>query len=216
MLVQIYEVSKIEEAKRLADLGVDHIGVLVGKGQFPRELSYQAANEIFGSLPKGTKRVALTLAENLNEISEFLKEVKCDILHIGTYLEKVSPQETQKLKKEFPNVKIMRAIPVIDEKSVEAAKSYDGIADFLLLDTFKNNIIGASGSVHNWDISKKIVDSVQIPVILAGGLGADNVAEAIQKVNPAGVDSKTKTDITNTHEKDIEKVREFILKAKQE
>jgi phosphoribosylanthranilate isomerase len=63
-------------------------------------------------------------------------------------------------------------------------------------------------------VSRKIVESVTIPVILAGGLGPDNVAEAISCVKPFGVDSKTKTDKTGSHEKDIEKVKEFVRIAK--
>jgi phosphoribosylanthranilate isomerase len=108
----------------------------------------------------------------------------------------------------------MRTIPVIDESSIDLAREYDGIADYLLLDTFKKEQIGATGQIHNWQISKKIVESVKTPVILAGGLGPDNVEEAIKIVKPTGVDSKTKTDKTNGKGKDLEKVKKFVLKAK--
>ena len=55
---------------------------------------------------------------------------------------------------------------------------------------------------------------MSIPVVLAGGLGPDNVAEAVAVVKPFGVDSKTKTDNMGSHEKDIEKVRQFVKLAK--
>ena len=110
----------------------------------------------------------------------------------------------------------MRSIPVIGEESVEMAKSYEGVADYLLLDSHKinDNQVGATGMVHDWNISKKIVESVKIPVILAGGLGADNVASAIQKIRPYGVDSKTRTDKKESHEKDINEVIKFVQNAK--
>ena len=110
----------------------------------------------------------------------------------------------------------MRSIPVIGEESIKLAEKYDGVADYLLLDTYrkKDSQCGATGEVHNWEISRKIVESVKIPVILAGGLGPDNVAEAIRKVKPAGVDSKTKTDKIGSHRKDLEKVKEFVKIAK--
>ncbi len=54
-----------------------------------------------------------------------------------------------------------------------------------------------------------------MPVILAGGLGPANVAEAIRAVRPAGVDSKTKTDISGSHAKDLARVRAFHEAAKQ-
>ncbi|MGE5445853.1 MAG: phosphoribosylanthranilate isomerase, partial [Ignavibacteriales bacterium] len=65
---------------------------------------------------------------------------------------------------------------------MEAAQEYDGIADYLLLDSHdpRDKQIGALGKIHDWSTSKRIVTSVKTPVILAGGLGPDNVLEAIQ------------------------------------
>jgi len=55
---------------------------------------------------------------------------------------------------------------------------------------------------------------VHIPVFLAGGLGPENVAEAVRSVRPAGVDSKTKTDMAGTHMKDLDRVRLFHQAAR--
>ena len=213
MLVQIYEVSNPAEAKKLAEIGVDHIGVLVGKGKYPRELSIEEAKKIFQSLPSQTKKVVLSLSNDLGEISEIIEQLNPDILHLGIVEEILPLSEVKKIREKYPKLKLMRSIAIINEKSIKLAKEYDGIVDYLLLDTYKSQL-GATGEVHSWDISRKIVDSVKIPVILAGGLGPDNVAEAIQKVRPAGVDSKTKTDKANSHEKDIDKVKEFVKIAK--
>jgi phosphoribosylanthranilate isomerase len=81
----------------------------------------------------------------------------------------------------------------------------------ILLDSYRalDDQIGALGVTHDWSISRRIVDAVRIPVILAGGLGPDNVRDAIGCVRPAGVDSKTKTDRHGSHAKDIELVRRF-------
>ena len=105
----------------------------------------------------------------------------------------------------------MRSIPVVSEASIEIARSYEGIADFLLLDSHRESDrqIGALGITHDWAISRRIVEAVRTPVILAGGLGPDNVADAIRAVRPAGVDSKTKTDRDGSHQKDLERVRRF-------
>ncbi len=66
----------------------------------------------------------------------------------------------------------------------------------LLLDSHRPGDvqIGALGITHSWDLARKIVQSVRVPVIIAGGLGPDNVVDAINAAQPAGVDSKTKTD----------------------
>jgi phosphoribosylanthranilate isomerase len=105
----------------------------------------------------------------------------------------------------------MRSVPVVDEGSVAIACEYDAIADFLLLDSHRpsDRQIGALGVPHDWAISRRIVELVRTPVILAGGLGPDNVAEAILAVRPAGVDSKTKTDQSGSHRKDLDLVRRF-------
>jgi phosphoribosylanthranilate isomerase len=102
-------------------------------------------------------------------------------------------------------------VPVVDEESIRIARSYEGIADFLLLDSHRESDrqIGALGVTHDWTISRRIVELVRTPVILAGGLGPDNVAEAIRLVRPAGVDSKTKTDQDGSHRKDLDRVRRF-------
>jgi phosphoribosylanthranilate isomerase len=97
------------------------------------------------------------------------------------------------------------------------AKSYDGIADMLLLDSHKpgDKQIGGLGLTHDWDLDRRIVENVSIPVLLAGGLGVENVAAAITAVHPAGVDSKTKTDRRDgSHRKDLDEVRQFVEAAK--
>jgi phosphoribosylanthranilate isomerase len=110
----------------------------------------------------------------------------------------------------------MRTIPVREENDVGIARTYEGIADFLLLDTWKSGEpeIGACGLVHDWAISRRIVNAVKMPVILAGGIGPENAAEAIRLVRPAGVDSKTKTDLPDGSAKDLQKVRALVESVK--
>jgi phosphoribosylanthranilate isomerase len=111
----------------------------------------------------------------------------------------------------------MRTIPVRDEKDIAIARTYEGIADFLLLDTWKSGEpeIGACGLVHDWDVSRRIASEVKIPVILAGGIGPENAAEAIRCVKPAGVDSKTKTDLPDGSAKDLQKVRALVQSVRE-
>ena len=216
MLVQIYEVQTPEEARALAGLGVDHIGVLVGDGAFPRELSIAQANAIFAALPSAAKRVALSLSADPEEVARVARETRPDIIQLQAALEDFSVAMTRALKTRFPEILIMRAIPVIDEAGIEVARSYRGAADFLLLDSYdpKTRQFGALGLVHDWNISRRIVNNVDIPVILAGGLSPDNVAEAIAVVRPAGVDSKTGTDLADGTGKDLAKVRAFVTAAR--
>jgi len=216
MLVQIYEVQTPEEAAALARRGVDHVGVLVGDGVFPRELPVEQAKAIFAATPPGTKRVALSLSAEWAEVARVTRETQPDIIQIQAATEDFSVAMTRALKAQFPEILIMRAIPVIDETSVEIARSYQGVADFLLLDSHDTGSrqFGALGRTHDWSLSRRIVNGVSIPAILAGGLSPDNVAEAIAAVRPVGVDSKTKTDRADGAGKDLDKVRRFIAAAK--
>lgn len=216
MLVQIYEVQTPAEAVALAALGVDHIGVLVGDGAFPRELPAARVAAIFAALPPGAKRVALSLSADRAEIARVIKQTRPDIIHIGAAVELFSVGDTQAIKTAFPDVRIMRAIPMVDEAIVKCAKDYRGVADFLLLDSHDpgDRQIGARGRVHDWGISRRIVGEAGVPAILAGGVDADNVAAAIAAVRPAGVDSKTKTDRADGRGKDLDKARGFVTAAK--
>jgi len=216
-LVQIYEVTSAEEASALARIGVNHIGVLVGKGRFPREQSYAATRQIFAAVPASAKKLSLSVAHHIEELAEVVEETRPDILHLGTRPDILIPSQVTELKKRFPNLKIMRTIPVRDESDVAIAKTYEGIADFLLLDTWKSGEpeIGACGLVRDWAVSRRIVREVEVPVILAGGMGPDNAAEAIRLVRPAGVDSKTKTDLPDGSAKHLQKVHVLVHVVKE-
>jgi len=218
MIVQIYEVSSAEEAAALSDLGVDHIGVLVGDGSFPREQSIDRAKIILSAIRHPAKGSALSLSADLGLIREIVVNLDPAILHLGASSELLFPIHVRELKDEFPHVSIMRSIPVAGPESISLARSYEGIADFLLLDSYSagDTQIGALGVTHSWDLDREIIQSVRMPVIIAGGLGPANVVEAINATGPAGVDSKTRTDKDDgSHTKDMDKVRRFVEGAKR-
>src|ERR1700687_5698651 len=99
MLVQIYEISSPEEARALADLGVDHIGVLVGNGSFPRELSVDRARLIFSAIPLSSQGVALLLSPDVRLIEHIVSELKPAILHLGASSDLLTPSAVLQLKK---------------------------------------------------------------------------------------------------------------------
>ena len=216
MIVQIYEVTTPAEARALSAMGVDHIGVLVGDGSFPREQTIEAAREIFAALPAKSKASALSLSHDMDYVVRLTGALQPDILHIGAAPQHFSPAELRTLKAEFPKVSLMRSIPVVDDSSIALARSYDEIADWLLVDSYKpgDRQIGALGVTHSWELDRRIIESVRIPAILAGGLGPGNVKEAIRVAHPAGVDSKTKTDKSDRSDtKDLQKVAAFVKAA---
>jgi phosphoribosylanthranilate isomerase len=217
MLVQIYEISTPEEARALGNLGVDHIGVLVGDGSFPREQSVDQARLIFSAIPSSSKGLALLLSADVRLIEQIISELKPAIVHLGASSDLFTASAVRQLKQRYGTLTVMRSIPIVDDESIAIARSYDGVADMLLLDSHRPGDvqIGALGVTHNWEIDRKIVEAVRIPIIIAGGLGPDNVVDAIRVVRPAGVDSKTKTDKDDgSHTKDLQKVKRFVAQAK--
>lgn len=217
MIVQIYEVSTPAEAHALGVIGVDHIGVLVGEGSFPREQTIEKAREIFEAIPAGSKASVLSLSHDVELIMRLTGALMPAILHLGAAPQHLSPAQLRTVKAQFPKVSLMRSIPIVDESSIALARSYEGIADWLLLDSYESGDrqVGALGVTHSWELDRRIIESVRIPAIIAGGLGPENVQEAIRVARPAGVDSKTKTDKSDgSHTKDLQKVSAFVKAAR--
>ena len=216
MLTQIYEVSTSQEANALSQIGVDHVGILVGDGTFPRELAPNAAADVAAAICSPSKAVALFLSADCALIERMADVIKPAIIHLGAASELLLPAHVVQLRRKMPNALFMRSVPVTGPESVSIAMSYDRIVDFLLLDSHRtgDTQIGALGVTHDWTISAEIVERCSTPVVLAGGLGPDNVSNAIRVVRPAGVDSKTKTDRGTTHAKDLTLVAAFNIAAK--
>jgi phosphoribosylanthranilate isomerase len=216
MLTQIYEVATPAEAEAISAIGVDHIGVLVGDGAFPRELPVHKAAAVMKAIQAPSVPSTLFLSADVALIERMARELDPPIVHLGASNELLTPDHVVALRKSLPKIKFMRSVPVTGPVAVHVARTYDGIVEWILLDSHRigDIQIGAQGVTHDWSISRTIVETVRTPVILVGGLGPNNVKEAIRSVQPAGVDSKTKTDREGTHSKDLAKVEAFYRAAK--
>ena len=210
MLTQIYKVSTPEEARAISEIGVAHIASF-GRGEFPRELKLEEAEAVAASVLPPARVSTLFLTAELSLIEDWAARLGPSIVHLGAAPELLSPDR--------PRGSSANCRAGSSCAAFALARAYDGIADFLLLDSHRESDrqIGALGVTHDWRISRRIVDLVRTPVILAGGLGPDNVAEAIRAVRPAGVNSKTRTDrpphIPGSYRKDLDRVRRFHTAA---
>src|SRR5437764_13555898 len=101
MLVQIYEVTSPDEANALAEIGVDHIGVLVGEGEFPREQPVEVAKRIFSTIPPSCRGSALSLSANLNAIEHVITTLAPSILHVGASTDLLFPEHVLQLKRKY-------------------------------------------------------------------------------------------------------------------
>ncbi|HHW12849.1 MAG TPA: phosphoribosylanthranilate isomerase [Firmicutes bacterium] len=223
MIIQIYGIRTVEDARMVIELGAHHIGVSYGQiKRTPGQLSCEEAKEIFANVQPEAVKVGLTVAEDIEEITENLKVVCPEVLHLSGDIEGITPDEIKVLKARFPGLKIMQALPVLpnvpleEQKVLDYVRAYESVADFFLIDTKAAGAsdIGATGLTHDWAIDKAIVDSTKVPCIIAGGLNADNVGAAIRIARPYGVDSFSYTNYDPPRPgkgiKDPEKVRAFI------
>lgn len=219
MITQIYTVQTPEEAVALVEAGVDHIGTTPTNFGLPGEISQETCKAIFKAIGNRAKRSMLTVADNPEEIYEIIEALQPDIIHVCGYKYSVDEAFCKKAKSLVKGIEIMQAVGVNGPNAIEQAKHFGGFCDYIILDTIDEEIggIGAAGATHDWEISKKIVEVCPAKVILAGGLGPDNVADAIKVVRPFGVDSLTKTNRNlagGSFVKDIEAIKAFVKTTK--
>lgn len=215
MIIQIYAFTKVDEAVAAVNLGVDNVGFIAGVYDMVYgELSFADAHEIVTSIPKEGTSTAITMSDDVDEILRMADAVEPNILHISSGLDEVNLEMMAQIRKRLsPDILLMKAIPVENEQSIAIAQEYAQVSDVLLLDTSRKGFpgVGATGFTHDWNVSQKIVISVNIPVILAGGLDANNVEKAIEKIRPWGVDSNTSTNLEGSRvEKDLKRIAEFV------
>ena len=200
------------------------MGITPANRGLPGEISIEVAREICRAVNDRVVTVALSVESEIEEIIHMVKSVDPQVLHLCGPEGAVPPRMVREIRSQLIDegfhIEIMQAISVLGSKSIDLAVEYEEVSDYLILDTQSTDVygIGASGNVHDWNISKQIVDAVNIPVILAGGLSVNNVKEAIHKVNPWGVDSLTHTNkILNNggFVKDIDKVKDFVSTSKE-
>jgi phosphoribosylanthranilate isomerase len=144
MIVQIYEVTSPAEARALGAMRVDHIGVLVGEGSFPREQTIEKASEIFAAIPSGSKASALSLSHDVDLIVRFTAALMPDILHLATAPQHLSPPQLWTLKAEFPQISLMRSIPVVDESTLPSLDRTTG-SPISFFSIATNPVIARSG-----------------------------------------------------------------------
>lgn len=218
MHTQIYTAQSVEEALALVEAGADIVGITPSPRPLPGIVTEELAAEIVEAIGSSALTSAISVEEDEDEIVRMVSVVKPDILHLCGDITKVDPEMVGRIRARIGGVKIDQAIPMTGPEAVDAALAFAPVVDYLLLDSYSPEIggVGAAGFTHDWSISRKIVESADVPVILAGGLSAENVAEAIATVQPWGVDSLTRTNAyreDGTFRKDLDKVKAFIAAA---
>ena len=195
--IKICCISSVIEAQMAVKYGASALGLVgrmpSGPGIIPDELIFTIAQQV--PPPIGT--FLLTSETSAERIIAHYQKVLTNTIQIvdalkdGTYAE---------IKKVLPAIKLVQVIHVLDERSIDEAIEISEQVDALLLDSGNPHLavklLGGTGKVHNWELSRKIVVQSKVPVFLAGGLNPSNVREAIDRVQPFGLDlcSGVRTD----------------------
>jgi phosphoribosylanthranilate isomerase len=213
MVVQIYSMTSIDDAVATAEAGADLIGVVVGEpGVLAEAINGETARAILTAIRPRARGVALSLSDSRDEICMMVDAVRPDIVHLAA--REIEPEDCAWLRARVAPVRLLRAIAVRAGETVAEAEAHQESVDYLMLESGAKGLPFAGGETHDWLVSRAIVERSRIPVILAGGLSADNVADAIAAVRPWGVDSFTHTDIPGQRgKKDLARVRAFIANA---
>lgn len=220
-MTQIYSIQAPEEAAACAEAGADRIGVAVATGaDLPAEVSVARCREIFDAVRGRCETVLIVVTDDEEAIYPPMTELAPDVIHICGNNYFATPEFCGKAKELCPGIKVLQAVAVDGRGAVDRAMFYGSFCDEIILDSVDPSIagIGAAGITNDWDIDAEIVNKVDCPVILAGGLGPDNVRDAILKVRPWGVDSFTRTSDRfpdGSSRKNMEKVKAFIDEAQK-
>lgn len=215
MITQFYSASTPEEAVALMEGGCDHIGISpITAMKLTSELRNSELRAIVDAVGPRAKCTALMIDNTEEDMLKIIGEVRPAIIHLCGDEVHVTPEFAAAVRARFPGTELMQAIPVVGPEAVDEALYYGEFCEFLILDSVTADMpgTGAAGVTHDWNISREICARVSCKVILAGGLGPDNVEEAIRAVRPHGVDSLTKTNAVlpdGRRVKDLAKCRAF-------
>jgi phosphoribosylanthranilate isomerase len=217
-LVQIAGVHDLQEAVMLAQAGADAIGFPLRLPVNAEDCTEAAAAHMALAIAPQATPVCICYLDRAEEIRQFCAAL--NMRHVQLHGD-IGTDELKRLKKAAPELFVIKSL-VIRCDTDNAAELEDRMhrmseyVDAFITDTHNpaTGADGATGMVHDWNISRRLVERSSRPVILAGGLTPDNVAEAICIVRPAGVDAHTGLEDADGR-KDRNLSLRFIRNAKQ-
>jgi phosphoribosylanthranilate isomerase len=187
--IKICCISSVEEARIAIEAGASALGLVGQMPSGPGVISDELIFQIVKTVPPPIGTFLLTSETSVKGIIKHHQRTLTntiqlvDALTTGTYSE---------LQNALPGIKLVQVIHVLDERSVEEAIKISEHVNAILLDSGNPNLqvkeLGGTGRIHNWKLSRKIRDSISIPVFLAGGLKLENIRQALEEVQPFGID----------------------------
>jgi phosphoribosylanthranilate isomerase len=182
-------IASVDEAATAVRFGADAIGLVgvmpSGSGAIPDEL----IAEIALSVPPSVATFLVTRETSVEAIVAHARRTGTSTVQLADWVE---PADHRLIRAELLGIKLVQVLHVTDAGVVDRAKAAAGTVDALLLHSGRPDDappeLGATSPTHDWQLSRQVVEASPVPVFLAGGLDPDNVAEAVSRVRPFGVD----------------------------
>lgn len=177
-----------------ADLAIQHgascVGLVSHMPSGPGVIDESRIAEIAAHIPPHIESWLLTSRTSAAAVVEQVERCRPTTVQLVDALD--SADAYRHLRRALPGTLLVQVIHVVDETALDEARAVAPLVDRILLDSGNPNLavkeLGGTGRTHNWEISRRIRDTVTVPVFLAGGLNAQNVTAAIAAVHPAGID----------------------------
>lgn len=187
--VKICCISSVEEARLAVRCGASALGLVSAMPSGPGVIDDALIAAIAATVPPPVATFLLTCRQQADVIVEQHRHCATSTLQL---VDHVPHDELRRLRRALPAIKLVQVIHVVDESSVDEARAVAGLVDALLLDSGNQKLpvkeLGGTGRTHDWRLSRRIRDAAGVPLFLAGGLNAGNVADAIASVQPFGLD----------------------------
>ena len=215
-IIQISGIVDQEEAEMLISCGVDWLGFPFRLAVHKEDLSEAEAAPIIKALQPPHEAVLITYLSKAEEVVALCYSlgVRTVQLHGDITLDQLKGVKTL-----LPGLFVAKSLIVREDNLSEleaAVRDFSPYVDAFITDTYdpETGAVGATGKIHDWKASRRLVEISPRPVILAGGLRPGNVARAIREVRPAGVDSHTGVEGSDGR-KDPQLVRAFVEQARR-
>lgn len=215
-IVQVAGIIDAEEACMLLDCGVDWLGFPLGLDVHDEDLTEVDASRIIGDLHIEERAVLITYLDTPHDIIALCESLAVRSVQLHG---DIAPASLRRLREAVPGLRIIKSIVVgVDPPAVyaERARKWMPWVDAFITDTHDpaTGAMGATGKTHDWDVSRSLAASCGRPLILAGGLGPDNVESGIGQVRPFGVDAHTRLE-DGSGRKDRILVESFVRAARR-
>ena len=208
--VKVCGVTTAEDRDAAIESGVDAVGFISDVPvETPREIEPARTAALVDGVPPLVTSVLVTMPGNVAEAVELFERVGADVLQVHGCR---SPERLDAIRAGIDG----QLVVAVDAASTagSANSSLATVADALLVDSVDDSGAGGTGQTHDWETTKRLVDRVETPVILAGGLTPENVDEAVQRVEPFAVDAATGVEREGGR-KDHEAVEAFVRRARE-